>query len=243
MSSSTAPSSVLITGVSSGIGLGLAKACLARGDRVYGVSRRYPTGLEGNPRFVFVSVDLTRFEVVPPALDRLLAGVERLDTVVLNAGVLGEIKDLSETSMQSVKEVMDINLWANKAVLDALFARKLEIGQVVAISSGAAVKGARGRNAYSISKAALNMLIELYASERPDIHFSAIAPGTVDTAMQDYVRDLPDDGRFDTVTRLKRARGTKDMPFPDELAPRLLEAFMGARKAQSGKFHDIRAMG
>jgi len=243
MAGSSLTESFLITGVSSGLGHGLAKACLDRGTKVYGLSRRTPPDLSGRPGFVFASMDLTRFEAVPPALDKLLAGVKSLHMVVLNAGVLGDIEDLADTPLDKVKQVMDINLWANKAILDHLFKRGVAIKQVVAISSGAAVSGARGRNAYSLSKAALNMMMELYAAERQDTHFSALAPGLVDTAMQDYVRDLPDDSRYPTVQRLKRARGTPDMPFPDELAPRLLDAFRRVLREESGSFHDLRAMG
>jgi NAD(P)-dependent dehydrogenase (short-subunit alcohol dehydrogenase family) len=135
-----------------------------------------------------------------------------------------------------------VNLWANKPVLDAVFAGGREVAQVVGISSGAAASGARGWNAYAISKAALNMMMRLYAAERPGTHFSALAPGLVDTAMQEQMRGLPADPRFPTVDRLKRAAGTADMPDPDTLAPRLLAGMDRVRELKSGDFHDLRAL-
>jgi benzil reductase ((S)-benzoin forming) len=231
---------VFITGVSSGIGLGLARECARRGDRVFALGRNPPPSTL--PRLSFEACDLARLDTLPASLDRLLAGITRVDLAILNAGVLGRIADLGECSLEELKAIMEVNLWANKAVTDALLSGGREVVQVVAISSGAAVSGARGWNGYALSKAALNMLMRLYAAERPATHFSAFAPGLVDTAMQDKVRALPEDPRFPTVDRLKQAAGTPDMPDPDAAAPRLLDAMDRLRDRKSGDFHDIRSM-
>ncbi|MDQ3001611.1 MAG: SDR family NAD(P)-dependent oxidoreductase [Fibrobacterota bacterium] len=233
---------VFITGVSSGLGLGLTKAYLDDGARVYGLSRREPKGLSDRSGFHFASVDLSGLEQIAPAVERLLEGVPRIDVAILNAGVLGEIGDMGETPLERMRRIMDVNLWANKPVLDAVFSGNREVTQVVAISSGAAVSGSRGWNGYSLSKAALNMMMKLYAAERPGTHFSALAPGIVDTAMQAHMRALPADPRFPTVDRLKMAAGTPDMPEPDSLAPRMLEAFERLMGLKSGEFHDIRSI-
>lgn len=233
---------ILITGVSSGIGKALALHYLNHGAQVFGLSRRAPADFGGLPHFAFRTVDLARFETIVPAVSELLRDVARLDLVVLNAGVLGTIADMGEADLDAMRQVMDVNLWSNKPVLDAAFARGRIVDQVVAISSGASVSGARGWNAYAISKAALNMMMKLYASERPETHFSALAPGLSDTAMQEAMRSLADDPRFPTVDRLKRAAGTVDMPPPDELAPRLAEAIRALLKRKSGEFYDLRTL-
>jgi NAD(P)-dependent dehydrogenase (short-subunit alcohol dehydrogenase family) len=236
------PRTILITGVSSGIGKALALHYLNHGAQVFGISRRAPADFGGLPGFAFRPVDLGNLESIAPAVTELLRDVARLDLVVLNAGVLGSIADLREADLNAMRHVMDVNLWSNKPVLDAAFARGRSVDQVVAVSSGAAVSGARGWNAYAISKAALNMMMKLYAAERPETHFSALAPGLSDTAMQAAMRALPDDPRFPTVDRLKRAAGTADMPSPDELAPRLAEAVHAVAKRKSGEFYDIRTL-
>jgi NAD(P)-dependent dehydrogenase (short-subunit alcohol dehydrogenase family) len=236
------PRSVLITGVSSGIGLGLLRASLDRGDLVFALGRRPPPDSAGLPNLRFAPCDLADFASIPSALDGLLQGVSAVDLAVLNAGVLGRIGDLRDVPLEELKQVMDVNLWANKALVDALLAGPREVGQIVAISSGAAVSGARGWNAYALSKAALNMLMKLYAAEAPEVHFSALAPGLVDTGMQSYVRTLPGDARFPVVERLKASHGTQAMPSPEEAAPRLLEAMKKIRRMASGGFHDIRSL-
>jgi benzil reductase ((S)-benzoin forming) len=231
---------VFITGVSSGIGFALARACLDRHDRVYGISRRTPVELMSHPAFHHRRVDLAQTGQIAGGLEELLQGVEQIDLAVLNAGILGKIADLGETTLEEITHVMDVNVWANKVILDTFRHRSLKVNQVIAISSGAAVAGMRGWNAYSISKAALNMLIALYAAECPDTHFWALAPGIVDTAMQEQLSALPRDARFTSLDYLRAAKGTTAMPPAHEVAPLLLTAFDQALKSPSGLFLDMR---
>ncbi len=232
---------VLITGVSSGIGLALARAFIDQGAVVFGTSRREPPAkvLES---IRFVPSDLSDFECVPRMLEELLGEVTALDLVWLNAGVLGEIKDMAACSIAELQRTFDINVWANKVVLDALYSRPRDVKEVIAISSGAAIRGNRGWNGYAISKAALNMLIQLYAAERPDTHFIAFAPGLVDTAMQDYLCALPEDDSHPSVEVLKAARGTENMPDPEEAAQRILNVLPRLKTLPSGSFADIRTL-
>lgn len=234
---------IFITGVSSGIGHALARVCLDRDGWVYGVSRRTPEDLVENEAFQFLSADLGDLNSVDEVIERLLDGVPKLDLVVLNAGVLGRLADVRESSLAELQHSMDVNLWANKVILDTVFGLGVPVRQVIGISSGAAVNGHRGWGGYALSKAALNMLIQLYAAELPDTHFCAFAPGLVDTRMQEYLCREVHDERFASVERLRAARGTERMPSPEQIAPRLLEAFAQVREtAPSGAFVDIREM-
>ena len=227
--------------MSTGLGHALACAYLDRGDRVYGVSRRQPSDLVRRERFAFACVDLADHDAVVPRLEGLLRGVDALDLVVLNAAVLPPVGDMRETPLATLKHAMDVNTWANKILLDFVFERIARVDQVVAISSGAAVSSTRGWNGYSISKAALNALVRLYAAERPQTHFSAFAPGLVDTEMHAYLRSVPADARYQGLEGLKRAHGTPDMPAPAAAAARLVEAFERLRAEASGGFHNTRA--
>lgn len=232
---------VFVTGVSAGIGNALARHYLDRGDRVLGCSRREPADLVGSPGFTFRSIDLSDLERVQESVGELLAGTDRVDLAVLNAGVLGTIADLAESDLAEMRAVLDVNLWAVKLTLDALFDRVPEVGRVVTISSGAAVNGNRGWGAYSISKAALNMLTKLYARERPATHFCAFAPGIVDTAMQESICGRAPEELSPSVEVLRSKRGTPDMPDPATAAPRLAVAIDRLPDVvESGEFTDIR---
>ncbi len=228
----------LVTGNSSGLGLGLSHALLDRDYRVYGCSRRGCAALAD--RVTDVLCDLTDLDSIGPALDQLLAGVERLEVVILNAGILGEIEDMSRLSVERLREIMDINVWANKVILDWLLASGIEIEQIVAISSGAAVLGNRGWGGYALSKASLNMLCRLYAHEFTGTHVSAVAPGLVDSRIIDTLCEQTDIERFPALKRIQDARGTDTLLSPTRAAERILEALPSLREFENGSFVDLR---
>jgi NAD(P)-dependent dehydrogenase (short-subunit alcohol dehydrogenase family) len=225
-----------ITGISSGLGLGLARRLGDRGWGVYGCSRRGCA----LPNVHDIRLDLGDEVAVAPTLDRLLSDIEGLELVVLNAGVLGEIRDLSTTPLADLQGVMAVNVWANKLILDWLHAWGRPVAQIVLISSGAAVLGSRGWGGYALSKATLNMLAKLYAHEFDGTHITALAPGIIDTAMMDHLCDEADVETFPALERLRRARGTAAMPGPDKAAARLLSVLPQLRGYPSGSFVDIR---
>ncbi|MEO5804524.1 MAG: SDR family NAD(P)-dependent oxidoreductase [Verrucomicrobiota bacterium] len=227
---------ILLTGVSSGIGYYLAKAYLQAGHDVFGISRQIPERLIHYPNFTFTALDLRRFDKVFQTLSQMLNGIGTLDLVILNAGVLGKTGDMRELELSDFFEAMDVNVWANKILLDEMFALNLEIRQVVAISSGAGVMAFRGASPYCLSKAALNMLIDLYAAERPKTHFSSIAPYLANTPMQQLIASFPEDLRFPFFQTLKDAKTNGQMLSPRNAAQSLIQAFALALNQPSGSF-------
>lgn len=83
---------ILITGNSSGLGLGFTRVFLAEGWQIYGLSRR------GCPiqhsDLHDLHCDLAHPEQIAGCMEQLLNDVGVLDLVILNAGILGEIKEL-----------------------------------------------------------------------------------------------------------------------------------------------------
>lgn len=231
---------VFITGVSSGLGFGLAKYHLEKGHNVYGISRRENEELNSYDNFRFLKQDISRFEELKTGLSSFLQNVDELELVILNAGIMNSIKDMRATTQSEITKVMDVNVWANKVIIETLFSEIRQISQVVAVSSGASVSGARGWNVYSVSKAALNMVVSLYAKEFTGTHFCALAPGLVDTAMQDYIYSLTDYNKFPVIKRLQEAKGTDTMPDPEKAAVIFSEAVEKAKKYESGSFLDLR---
>lgn len=235
---------VFITGNSSGLGLGLTEALLDRDAIVWGMSRRgCPLMDHDDEGLRDRKQDLGTLNTIDEGLERLLSDCLRLDLVILNAGILGRIQEISHTDVHDLEHMMRINVWANKVILDWLIERQIPVDQVVAISSGAAVNMNYGWGGYSLSKAALNNLIQLYAPEMPDTHLISFAPGLIDTGMQDYICDEVDSDDFPSVQKLKDARGTKDMPKPREAADTILDLLDTLKSDyESGAFVDIRNM-
>ena len=230
---------VLITGNSSGLGLGLTETLLKRDAIVWGMSRQ-GCPVQDNDGLRDRRFDLSNLNTLPEALERLLSDCLRLDLIVLNAGILGKINEISETDVHDLEHMMRINVWSNKLILDWIIERQLPVDQIVAISSGAAVNMNYGWGGYSLSKAALNNLIKLYAYEMPDTHLTALAPGLVDTSMQDYLCGEVDSEEFPSVQKLKDARGTENMPGPAAAAEKILESIEKLRQGESGQFIDMR---
>lgn len=230
---------ILITGHSRGLGAALTRRALARGEMVYGVSR---TALDvGHGTLHELACDLSQLAAIAPALTGFVPAEVVLDEVWLNAGVLGRIANLRELGQQEVNTVMDINVWANKAVIDWLAARAHAPRRVVLISSGAGEVGNHGWGAYALSKAALNMLAQLYAHELPATQLLALAPGLIDTDMQGTLREV-DARRFPSLKRLHAAHGSADMPDADTVAARIEAAMPRLSTFPSGSFVDLRKL-
>lgn len=233
---------VLITGIHTGLGHALARRCLDDGDRVLAISRVVPADLAQNPALSFRALDLRHSDAIPGVVNHLLGGLGSLELALLNAGVLGEIKDLRRTSLGELREVMDVNVWANKVLIDALLASDVSVGQIVAISSGAAFNGSGGWGAYSISKSALNLLIRVYAHEHPETHFIALAPGVVETAMIRYILAQPEEPRYGANGRIRQAAAEGRILSPETAAANVLARIPELRRHPSGAYVDIREL-
>src|SRR5690625_1658212 len=226
---------VFITGTSNGLGHGLAAEFLDQGRDVYGLSRR-KAGIESS-QFHETQTDLAALDAIDAALDRLISNAD-IALALLSAGVIGDFKAMPAVTMDELRHAMDINVWANKRILD-WFSRHQAPRQIVLISSGAAVNGNRGWGSYALSKAALNMLTQLYAHDLPHTHLTALAPGLVHTAMQDKINADADSDEFPSVQRLQQARGTSAMPEPRAAARLIIDALPQLRRQNaSGSFAD-----
>lgn len=233
---------VLITGTSKGLGEGFADFFLQNGDQVIGYSRSENQVLNAHDNFKHQPVDFQKLDAIEDAITKSLVGVEYIELLILNAGVIGEIKTMTDSSISAMKKVMDINLWANKVILDTILQKGIKVNQVVAISSGASVNGSKGWSGYSISKAAMNMLIKLYAVEYTSTHFTALAPGLIDTEMQDYLCEKVNDKDFPSIQRLRSARGTEAMPNGKEAAQKIALILPALLTTPSGNYEDIRKL-
>jgi benzil reductase ((S)-benzoin forming) len=229
---------IFITGNSNGLGLGLTRYYLQQDANIYSISRS-PCPID-NPRLHQRQLDLSDLDSIPSALQSLLP--KQLDLVILNAGILGAIQDLADTDLQQVRQVMDINVWANKIIIDSLIKQGIQVRQLILISSGASVNGNRGWGIYSISKASVNMMAKLYATEMPDTHITAYAPGLVQTDMQEYLCHQVDTAKFPSIQRLVDAYHTDDMPDIDSAAQKIALSFPRCLDYPSGSFLDIRQL-
>lgn len=223
---------VLITGCSSGLGLALTNYYLENEYIVYGISRTKPK-LE-NKNFHFKSFDLRDISNIKTNLSSFINKIPSIEIVYLNAGMLGEIKEMEKLSITEIKTVLDLNVFANKELLDVL--SHCHVKNIIAISSGASVNGSKGWGAYSLSKSSLNMLINLYSKEMTHTKLLSVAPGVIETPMTDVIRFEVDDNIFTSAKVLKEG----DIQQPIDAAQRLHEVIEKIEEFDSGSFIDVR---
>ncbi len=223
---------ILITGCSSGLGLALTNYYLDKEYIIYGISRTKPNIEHEN--FNFKKYDLSKIELINQELTAFLSQVKEFEVVYLNAGMLGGIKILKDLSIDEIKEVLDLNVFANKELLDIL--SPMQIKTIIGISSGASIKGSKGWGAYSLSKSSLNMLLSLYSKEMLDTKLLAVAPGVIESPMTDVIRFDVDDNIFTSAKVLKEG----EIQQPLDAAARLDEVVKRADEFESGSFIDVR---
>ncbi len=193
--------SALITGAASGLGRALVQEYLQAGWHVI-MADRDESGLQAvsedlsdtwRARTTIVSVDLTT-ESMTDAFSSVLDDLPRLDLLINNAGITHR-SQASVTDPQVFDRVMAVN-WRAPVRLTQHCLPWLEkaSGQVICISSMAALMPVPGRAAYCASKAALAQHFETWRPEleRRGIHLLMVYPSFLQTPIES--RALGSDG-------------------------------------------------
>lgn len=231
--------SVLISGTSSGLGLELAKDYLNSGSQVWGLSRNLSEELSHYNDYHHISCDFEN-EITLETHLKEQQFPSMFNLVILNAGQLGTIQRLVDSEQEELKRLMQVHVWSHQILLKYLFLKEIVIHQIIGISSGASVNGSAGWSGYSISKAAFNMWIQLFSHDYPTTHFTALAPGLIDTQMQEQLQNNPNEAFFPSITKLKESKAQGLVWTPQELAPRLIQSFPKLLEFPSGSYQDIR---
>src|SRR5690349_1650892 len=173
---------VLVTGGNRGIGLAIARAFAAQGDRVAVTHRG-----SGAPDKLFgVRCDITDPAAVDAAFGTIEAELGPVEVLVANAGVTDDTL-LMRMSEEQFGRVLDTNLagaWrcAKRASTKMLRARW---GRMIFISSVVGLYGSVGQTNYAASKAGLVGLARSITRELGSRNITAnvVAPGFVETEM------------------------------------------------------------
>ncbi|TXM70307.1 SDR family NAD(P)-dependent oxidoreductase [Methylobacterium sp. WL120] len=185
----------VVTGASRGIGRAAALALAEAGAHVIAVARTQGAleELDDAIRRVgssatLVPLDLTDYD----GIDRLGAAIndrwKRLDIVVGNAGILGNLMPIGHITPKVWGQVMDVNVTANWRLIRSLdpLLRMSDAGRAIFVTSGAASKCKAYWGPYSVSKAALEALVRTYAAENATTAVKAMLlnPGPLRTDMR-----------------------------------------------------------
>ena len=182
---------VLITGASSGLGYALVEALAPYRAHFCLLSRRLEPMEElaakfsaSGSQFWLRACDVRNRAEVESAIADFVKAAERLDVAWVNSGVGGETS-YRRWDWSRVENILQTNL--NGALYTAhtclQYMAPQNRGTIVGISSVSAMRGLAGRPIYSITKMGLAFYIEAMAAELPQIQFTTIYPGFVDTAI------------------------------------------------------------
>ena len=191
---SPAPSTLVITGASSGIGRALALEMARRGHALGLTARRLPlleqlrdelhATFGKQLRVELAVLDVCQIDSVGPALQELFARLGGVDIVVVNAGA-NDMTGIGRGDLAQELNLIQTNLSGAIATISAATAHFLERGKghIVGISSLAALQPIPRQAAYCASKAGFKMYLDAARIElrRKGILVSSILPGYIAT--------------------------------------------------------------
>ena len=207
----------LITGCSSGLGRGIAKAVLRRGDWA-AVTARDPAELntltQAYPERVLpLRLDLTDRESMEQAVHEICQHFGSIDVLVNNAGIIKRIPMIEMTAAQ-FRQVIDVDLNAPFIVAKAVIPDMIEQGggKIINICSMMSELGRETVSAYAAAKGGLKMLTKNIASEygKYNIQCNGIGPGYIATPQTAPLREIQPDGSrhpFDSFIVAKTPAG------------------------------------
>ncbi|WP_280398649.1 SDR family NAD(P)-dependent oxidoreductase [Nocardia carnea] len=183
----------VVTGASSGLGSGFARALATAGATVYAAARRVDRLRElaaADARIVPVRCDITDPADRTALVDRCYEQSGRLDVLVNNAGRPGPPHAEQETDAE-FRAILDLNLLAGFHLATYAASRLpaserasyINISSVIGLVSTAPIGGA----SYAASKAGTLGLTRELAGQwgRRGIRVNAVVPGWFDTEMTD----------------------------------------------------------
>ena len=180
----------IVTGASSGIGLGLTQALLDRGYRVVGTSRSITKSkeLKPSPDLVLVDGDAGRKETAVAVAETAVKNFGRIDLLVNNAGIFIP-KAFTDYTEEDYNLVMNTNVasffYMTQQVIPQM--KKQNSGHVVSISATLADQPSASAPALTavLSKSTMPAASKALALEYAAHHirFNTVSPGIINTPM------------------------------------------------------------
>lgn len=210
----------LVTGASRGIGYAAAKALAAAGSHVVALARTQG-GLEALDDEIksaggtcsLVPMDLRDFDQIDRLGGLLNDRYGRLDGLLCNAGVLGDITPANHVTPKDWMRIIDVNMTAPYRLIRSLdpLLRESDAGRAVFLSSSVARAPRAYWAAYAASKAGMETFVRCWAEEIEDvtnIRANLLNPGGTDTQMR--AKAMPGEDK-------------STLPTPYDVAPLIVE--------------------
>ncbi len=244
----------IITGASKGLGEGIAMALIHEDHHLLCIARSESVALKRmadakNCPVTFFHFDLAVAHDIPRLCEMVFSEIitQNADGVYLvnNAGVIKPIGRIESCDPTQIEQHIRVNLIA-PMLLTAEFIKtfkELDIQKrIINISSGAAKFPYYGWSSYCSGKAAIDMYSQCVETEQKDetypIEVMAVAPGIIDTEMQDIIRGT-DEKQFIHKKKFVDYKETGKL-VPANLAGMRLAELLLSDTFTSGKVIDLR---
>lgn len=223
----------LITGHTSGLGDSLNRILIKNNNKIIGISRSQ----NKIKNYIDIKVDFSNLKLLKKKLNKL-KNINKIDFVILNAGVLGELNVFSNVNTEKFEKILNINFLSNKIILDYFLSKKIKMKNVISISSGAALNPKYAWGSYCISKAATKMMIETYREENKSVNFINLAPGLIKTKMQKKIFNTKKN--YPSLKKFKLLYKKNLMDTPDEVALKVIKFLSEINKFKDRSYVDLR---
>jgi NAD(P)-dependent dehydrogenase (short-subunit alcohol dehydrogenase family) len=204
---------IIVTGASQGIGAGVARAFLERGYNVVGNARSFSSeSFTPSPNLALVEGDIRLAATAEKIAQTAIEKFGSIDHVVSNAGIFAS-KAFTDYTADEFRAFVSTNvegfIFITQRAVKQMLAQGTG-GSVTCITAALSANPIAGLPASipTITKGGLDAVILSLASEyaKSNIRFNAVAPGVVDTHLQDDQRDF-----MKTLSPMGTISETKDI--------------------------------
>ena len=191
---------IVISAGASGIGLAIAKVCLARGATIYvcDINEKYLNKLKKHPKFnkklFLFKCDVSNENDVKSFFKLISKKTKKIDALINNVGIAGPTGKLENLKSEDWESTYKVNVishfYFTKFAIPLL--KKNKGGSIINLSSGAGIMGFPLRAPYAASKWAVVGVTKTLAMELGEfkIRVNAICPGAIKgDRMKRVVRD------------------------------------------------------
>lgn len=187
----------VVTGGSGALGSCIVSALSARGDHVVNLDK------VKSGDAIWIETDFIDGQSVSAAIDKAEEILGGIDVLIHSAGIF-RANDFLSTTDTEFAEVLNVNLLGSFRVAQAAAQKMMARGgRILFISSIHAKYGIKGRLAYGASKAGIESMTRVMATELSEfgIRVNALAPGAVSVGMVANAQHISD---WTSVTPAKR---------------------------------------
>lgn len=244
----------IITGTSSGLGEALAEQAILQQHKVFCISRKINNRLkeqsaEMRAGLWYFEQDLTNLSDIPDLMQEIFSFIDpdlaSSINLINNAGVVEPVGPLGKLKVEDISGHISINLLAPIVLTNEFIKRSKEFTcrkNIVNITSGAAQNPYYGWSMYCTSKSGLDMLTRTggleQAEEQFPVRILSVAPGVIDTPMQEKIRQINPEN-FPMKPKFEKLHREGKLVDPNTAAKNIL-ALLDSSEVKGGQITDLR---